>query len=114
VRAKQRITRQTETIIAKLMSDPTVELSGADIERATKIKKGTVYPAFARMTGYGWVSWRWEDIDPKAAGRPRKRLYKLTGEGERAARTIASEAAAREHQRQLKRARAFPAPQGAT
>jgi DNA-binding PadR family transcriptional regulator len=108
---KRRITSQTEDILAMFMSDPEAELSAAEIEIATKIKKGTVYPAMTRMTRFKWVEWRWEEIDPKVAGRPRKRFYKLTGQGERAAREIASEAAARERQRELKRARVLPAPE---
>jgi DNA-binding PadR family transcriptional regulator len=108
----RRITKQTEEILDYLSSEPTTELAGADIERATGIKKGTVYPAVARMTRFGWLEWRWEDIDPKVAGRPRKRLYKLTGEGERAVQQIASEALARERTRERKRMRVQPSPRG--
>jgi len=109
----RRITRQTEQILETMTVDPTAEVCGADIERATKIKKGTVYPALARMARFGWLEWRWEEVDTTREARPRKRLYRLTGEGERAARRIAAESADRTHQRELKRARLRPAP-GAT
>jgi PadR family transcriptional regulator PadR len=108
----QRITEQSERIVTLFASVPNIELAGAEIERATKIAKGTIYPALARMQKRGWLSWRWEEIDPRVEGRPRKRLYKITGQGEAAADQIASEAAARKHQRELKRARLKPAPQG--
>lgn len=110
--SERRITAQTERILEMLASDPSAEVAGADIERATKIQKGTVYPALARMSRFGWLAWRWEDIDPKAEGRPRKRLYMITGEGEAAASRIASEATRRERERERRRARLSPAPQG--
>lgn len=112
-RSERRITQQTERILEILASDPSAEFAGAEIERATKIAKGTIYPAMARMTVMGWLTWRWEEIDPSEAGRPRKRLYKITAEGEMAARKIENEAAARARARELKRARLRHAPGGA-
>jgi PadR family transcriptional regulator, regulatory protein PadR len=110
----QRITAQSERIIKLFASDPEAELAGADIERATKIAKGTIYPTLTRMHRRGWLTWRWEEIDPKAEGRPRKRLYKITGQGELAAHAIESQATTRIRQRELKRARLKPAPQGSS
>jgi DNA-binding PadR family transcriptional regulator len=105
VSREHRITEQSERILALLASSAAIEFCGADIERATKIAKGTIYPTLARMSKRRWLSWRWEQIDPQAQGRPRKRLYKLTGEGEAAASRIANEAARRESERQYRRAR---------
>lgn len=50
---------------------------------------GTLYKALARLEEFGLLTSRWED--PAAAeGRPRRRLYELTGQGARAAeRTLA-------------------------
>jgi DNA-binding PadR family transcriptional regulator len=46
---------------------------------------GTLYKALGRLEEFGLVTSRWED--PAAAeGRPRRRLYELTGEGARVAR----------------------------
>jgi PadR family transcriptional regulator, regulatory protein PadR len=46
---------------------------------------GTLYKALGRLEDFGLVTSRWED--PAAAeGRPRRRLYELTGEGARVAR----------------------------
>ena len=45
---------------------------------------GTLYKALGRLEEFGLLSSRWED--PAAAeGRPRRRLYELTGEGARVA-----------------------------
>jgi DNA-binding PadR family transcriptional regulator len=62
---------------------------------------GTLYRALARLEEMGLLTSRWEDpAIPARENRPGRRLYQLTGEGERAAR----EARAREDVR-LKRLR---------
>jgi PadR family transcriptional regulator PadR len=43
---------------------------------------GTLYKALGRMERSGLLASRWEDPAPE--GRPRRRLYTVTGEGERA------------------------------
>ena len=49
------------------------------------IGHGTLYKALSRMTARGLLSSEWEDADLAVeAGRPRRRMYRLTGEGERA------------------------------
>jgi DNA-binding PadR family transcriptional regulator len=46
---------------------------------------GTLYKALARMEGMGLLTSTWEAPDRAAAeGRPRRRLYEVTGAGERA------------------------------
>ncbi len=45
---------------------------------------GTPYKALARLEEFGLLSSRWED-GSAAGGRPRRRLYELTGEGARVA-----------------------------
>lgn len=45
---------------------------------------GTLYKALARLEELGLLASRWEDAGA-AEGRPRRRLYALTGEGVRAA-----------------------------
>lgn len=41
---------------------------------------GTLYKALGRLEEFGLLSSRWED-GAAAEGRPRRRLYELTGEG---------------------------------
>ena len=44
---------------------------------------GTLYKALARMETAGLLSSRWEDATvPLGEGRPRRRLYRVTGGGE--------------------------------
>jgi DNA-binding PadR family transcriptional regulator len=45
---------------------------------------GTLYKALSRLEEFGLLSSRWEDA-PAVDGRPRRRLYELTGEGARVA-----------------------------
>ena len=46
---------------------------------------GTLYKALARMTEAGLLTAEWEDHSPaEAEGRPRRRIYRVTGEGARA------------------------------
>ena len=54
---------------------------------------GTLYKALGRLEEFGMLTSRWED--PAAAeGRPRRRLYELTGEGARVAtQALAGQAA---------------------
>jgi DNA-binding PadR family transcriptional regulator len=44
---------------------------------------GTLYKALGRLEEFGMLTSRWEDAPE--AGRPRRRLYELTGQGVRAA-----------------------------
>lgn len=45
-----------------------------------------MYPILARFERNGWLSLGKEDIDPKAAGRPARRFYSITGAAVTAAR----------------------------
>jgi PadR family transcriptional regulator, regulatory protein PadR len=56
---------------------------------------GTLYKALGRMERDGLLTSRWEEPEAaEAAGRPRRRLYRVTGLGEAAlARTRAERAA---------------------
>ena len=45
---------------------------------------GTLYKALSRLEEFGLLSSRWEDAEV-AEGRPRRRLYELTGQGARVA-----------------------------
>lgn len=54
-------------------------------EARTLTAHGTLYKALARMQRAGLLGSGWEDPDTAAAaGRPRRRLYRLTGLGEQA------------------------------
>ncbi|AMB60062.1 PadR family transcriptional regulator [Microterricola viridarii] len=58
---------------------------------------GTLYKALGRMTDAGLLESTWEDAAlAEAAGRPRRRLYTVSGEGARAYRAALVAAAAPE------------------
>jgi PadR family transcriptional regulator PadR len=55
---------------------------------------GTLYKALSRLEEFGLLSSRWEDAGI-AEGRPRRRLYELTGQGVRVAEQALADEAGR-------------------
>jgi DNA-binding PadR family transcriptional regulator len=79
---------QTLHVLEAFLENPTEELSGADLQRRAGLASGTLYPILLRLETAGWFTSRWETIDPSAAGRPRRRLYRLTASGLRRASEV--------------------------
>ncbi|GIJ45745.1 PadR family transcriptional regulator [Virgisporangium aliadipatigenens] len=73
-----RMTLQTRLVLGALLADPAREIYGLEIVDATGLPPGTIYPIMARLESAGWVVSRWEEIDQHAAGRPRRRYYRLS------------------------------------
>jgi PadR family transcriptional regulator PadR len=86
-----RMTLQTLRILNVMLDDPAAHWYGLEVARRADLKTGTIYPALARLERAGWLESRWERVNPSEEGRPRRRLYTLTGQGERAARQAISE-----------------------
>jgi DNA-binding PadR family transcriptional regulator len=59
----------------------------------TGLASGSLYPILVRLERAEWLVGAKEDIDPRAAGRPPRRYFKLTGLGERVARQRLAELA---------------------
>ena len=76
-----RISLQSLRVLEAFLEDPALELSGADVHRRSGLASGTLYPILLRLEAAGWFVSRWEAVDPAAAGRPRRRLYRLTPNG---------------------------------
>jgi PadR family transcriptional regulator PadR len=76
-----RISLQTLRVLEAFLENPGSELSGADVQKRGKLASGTLYPILLRLESAGWFVSRWENIDPSSAGRPRRRLYRLTPGG---------------------------------
>jgi len=76
-----RMTVQTQLILQALLRDPTQELYGLELSQETGLLPGTAYPILLRLEAEGWVTSRWEDIDPRAEKRPPRRYYRLTAAG---------------------------------
>jgi PadR family transcriptional regulator PadR len=86
-----RMTLTTQLVLRALLAEPGAELYGAQIGAAAGLMSGTVHPILARLEAAGWVSSRWEEIDPVQAGRPARRYYRLTGDGIEQARARLAE-----------------------
>lgn len=76
-----RMTTQTQAVLLALLAKFDSDHYGLDLMKQTGLKSGTLYPALIRLEGHGLVRSFWEDIDPVKAGRPRRRLYRLTADG---------------------------------
>lgn len=80
-----RMSLQTLKVLEAFLECPTDALSGSDVHQRCGLASGTLYPILLRLEGAGWFVSRWESIDPSSAGRPRRRLYRLTPTGLRRA-----------------------------
>lgn len=75
------MTIPTQLVLQVLLADAEAELYGGEIGSAAGLPSGTVHPILARLEGVGWVTSRWEDVDPRKVGRPARRYYRLTTSG---------------------------------
>jgi PadR family transcriptional regulator len=76
-----RLTVQVQLVVQALLRDPARELYGLELSEETGLQPGTAYPILLRLEHEGWVTSRWEDIDPRAEKRPARRYYRLTAGG---------------------------------
>ena len=76
-----RMTVQLQLILQALLRDPGRELYGLKLSEETGLLPGTAYPILLRLENEGWVTSRWEDIDPHEEKRPPRRYYRLTASG---------------------------------
>jgi len=90
--ADLRMTIPTQRVLEALLAEPGAELYGLEIGSSAGLRSGTVHPILARLEGYGWLSSRWEDVDPSAEGRSPRRYYRLTATGAEAARAALARA----------------------
>jgi len=86
-----RMSLQTLRVLELFLESPAEQLSGAEVHQRCGIASGTLYPILLRLESAGWFVSQWESIDPSIAGRPRRRLYRLTSTGlKRASEVFAS------------------------
>jgi PadR family transcriptional regulator PadR len=86
-----RMTVQTQLVLQALLRHPAREQYGLELSEETGLLPGTAYPILLRLEHEGWVTSRWEDIDPHAEKRPARRYYRLTAPGAvQASATLAS------------------------
>lgn len=87
----QRVTEQTMRLLEALLEEPLAERYGLELMERAQLASGTAYPILHRLEEDGWLESGQEAIDPSAAGRPRRRLYRLTALGEAQAKTLVNE-----------------------
>jgi PadR family transcriptional regulator, regulatory protein PadR len=83
-----RMSLQTLRVLEIFLENPTEPLAGSEIHQRCGIASGTLYPILLRLEAAGWFTSQWESIDPSSAGRPRRRLYRLTATGLRRASEV--------------------------
>lgn len=76
-----RMTLQVQLVLRILLGDRARELYGLELVDATGLPPGTIYPILARLEAAGWVDSRWEQVDQRVEGRPRRRYYRVTPDG---------------------------------
>jgi PadR family transcriptional regulator PadR len=81
-----RMTTPVLKVIAALLADADGEHYGLELMQETGLPSGTLYPILSRLDRAGWVTARWEGLDPAAEGRPNRRYYRLTADGVAVAR----------------------------
>jgi len=101
-----RMSAETLRVLGAMLEDPLAWHYGLGLSERGGVAAGTIYPMLARLEKAGWLESRWEEQGPDDEGRPRRRLYKLTGQGERAAMVELDQIAALA--RRVKRHRARP------
>lgn len=80
-----RMTTTTTQVLQRLLEEPETQRYGLEVIALTGLPSGTVFPILARLEACGWLQSGWEDVDPRAVGRPRRRYYRLTDSGLEAA-----------------------------
>jgi len=84
-----KATKPTVRVLEALLERPTEERHGFDLLKETELKSGTLYPILIRFERLGWLTSTW---DESSQSGPRRRLYRLSAEGEPAARQLIAKA----------------------
>ncbi len=73
-----RMTLQTQLVLRAFLADPQQRRYGLELCDMVGLPSGTIYPILARLEQIGWLESDWEEA---AAGRPRRRFYRLAPDG---------------------------------
>ena len=90
-RRKRKLSLQALRILYFLFQNPSKEICGADMIKELDIASGSLYPILLRLEGQEFVESDWETVDPSEVKRPRRRLYKITSIGIKAAQEAVAE-----------------------
>jgi DNA-binding PadR family transcriptional regulator len=85
-----KVTVPTLQVLDVLLAEPErADWFAFEFCRRTGLGSGTVTQVLFRLERWGWLASRWEDAALAfSQRRPRRRFYRLTGEGQRAAREL--------------------------
>ncbi|MEV6693898.1 helix-turn-helix transcriptional regulator [Micromonospora sp. NPDC051196] len=89
------MTLATQRVLQVLLDRPADEKYGLEICAEAGLASGTIHPILARLEKVGWLESHWENIDPRSAGRPRRRYYRLSRDGAQQARSALAAVEAR-------------------
>jgi len=81
-----RVTIAVAKVLRTFLDDISEPRYGYELMQLTGFPSGKLYPILARLLRAGWLIREQEEIDPAAAGRPARRLYRLSPDGVQAAR----------------------------
>ena len=81
-----RVTVAVAVVLRAFLSDPAADRYGYDLMKETGLGSSKLYPILDRLEKAGWLRRDREAVEPAAAGRPARVFYRLTAEGQRAAR----------------------------
>ena len=70
-------------VLKAFLAHPDTEQYGFGLMKVTGVKSGSLYPILTRLERAGWVTARDEEIGVRNEGRPPRRLYRLTLEGQK-------------------------------
>ena len=87
-----RMTLSMVRLLQVFLADPEAKRWGYALLNHSDVKRSTLYPALTRLEEAGWIKGEWEGIDEKTAGRPARRYYRLTAEGQRCASKAVADA----------------------
>lgn len=87
------MTLQTQMVLQAFLAAPAKELYGRQIADLTGLRPGTTQPILARIEVAGWLMSRRENLQSaRAEGRPPRRYFNLTTDGEKKARAALANA----------------------
>jgi PadR family transcriptional regulator len=94
VKQRRGFSPQALSVLAALSEQPSHWQHGYALASQTGLKSGSLYPILIRLSDQGLVEACWEE-NP-APGRPRRHLYRLTGDGLASATAALAARAARQ------------------
>lgn len=91
VEPQLRVSPTMARVVKVFLAEPSRPRYGYEMLQEAQLPTGTVYPILAGLTRLGWLAASWETVDPSLAGRPKRKLYRLTPYGhEQALNTLSS------------------------